>query len=134
METTSIKWKRFSLALVVGSAVSAQIMAMLHYWNGPHGLTLEVLPYTPLLALTYLLFLMPTAFIVGVPVAIVLDRTGLLRGWVVVLIGTLAGAAWAIPAIGYKPPPYDMAVFFGFGGFLASALFWLVYAGANKAN
>jgi len=78
--------------------------------------------------------MLPTAFIAGVPFAIVLSRFGWLRGWVVVLVGTLAGAAWAIPAIGYKPPPYDMAVFFGLGGFLASTLFWLVYAGANKAN
>jgi len=134
MEATSINWKRFSLAIVVGAAVSAQILAMLHYWNGPHGLTLEILPFTPLLALTYLLFMLPTAFVVGVPVAIVLSRLGWLKGWVVVFLGTITGAAWAIPAIGYKPPPYDMAVFFGLGGFLASALFWLVYAGANKAN
>lgn len=134
METTNIKWKRFSLAIVVGTAISAQILAMLHYWNGPHGLTLEVLSFTPLLALTYLLFMLPTAFFVGVPAAVMLSRLGWLKGWVVVFLGTLAGAAWAILAIGYKPPPYDMAMFFGLGGFLASALFWLVYASASKTN
>ncbi len=134
MEPTSINWKRFNLAIVLGTAASAQILAMLHYWNGPHGLTMEVLPYTPLLALTYLIFMLPTAFIVGAPFAVMLNRVGWFKGWVVVVIGTLAGASWAIPAIGYKPPPYDMAVFFGLGGFTASLLFWVVYAGANKAN
>ncbi len=124
MRTTNIKWKRFSLALIVGSTVSAQILAMLHYWNGPHGLTLEVLPYTPLLALTYLIFMLPTAFVVGVPAAVILSRYGLLKWWVVMVVGTLAGASWAIPAIGYKPPPYDMALFFGLGGYVSSALFW----------
>jgi hypothetical protein len=133
MKTTSIKWNRFILAIAIGSAVSAQILAMLHYWNGPHGLTLEVLPYTPLLALTYLLFMLPTAFIVGVPAAFFLNRQGLLKGLVVMAVGTLAGVAWAIPALGHKPPPYDMALFFGLGGFIAAALFWSVYAaGANK--
>lgn len=134
METTSIKWRRFSLAIVIGSAASAQVLAMLHYWNGPHGLTLEVLPFTPFLAMTYLMFMLPTAFVVGAPAAVFLSRLGWLNGWVVSFVGTLAGASWAIPTIGYKPPPYDMAVFFGLGGLVASALFWLVYAGANKAN
>lgn len=131
---TDIKWKRFTLAIIVGAAISAQILAMLHYWSGPHGLTLAVLPITPLLALTYLLFMLPTAFLVGAPVAVLLNRLGSLNGWVVVIVGTLAGSAWAIPMIGYKPPPYDVAVFFGFGGFLAAAIFWITYARANKEN
>ena len=128
---TDIKWNRFSFAIIVGSAVSAQILAMLHYRSGPNGLTFEALPFTALLALTYLLFMLPTAFLVGTPVAVMLRRCGWLNGWVVVLIGTLAGAAWEIPMIGYEPPPYDAAMFFGLGG---SAIFWVTYASADKAN
>ena len=108
------------------------MLAMLHYWNGPHGLSLEVLPYTPLLALTYLLFMLPTALAVGVPFVIMLNRVGWFNGFVVVAIGTIAGAAWAFPALGYKPPPYDLAMFFGLGGFIASLLFWVIYSRANK--
>jgi len=131
---SGINWKRFSVALIVGSAVSAQVLSMLHYLNGPHGLTWEVLPYTPLLALTYLMFMLPTAFLVGAPISVMLRRLGWLNGGVVVFVGTLAGAAWAIPALGYKPAPFDLAIFFGLGGLLASATFWLVYKSANKAN
>jgi len=130
---TRVNWRRFAIALTIGTAVSAQILSMLHYLNGPHGLTLQILPHTPLLALTYLMFMLPTAFLVGVPASVLLSRLGWFNGSIVMLIGFLAGAAWAIPAIGYKPPPYDLAISFGLGGFLSSALFWLIYSGANKA-
>ena len=132
MNSTKIKWKRFYFAIVICTAVSAQILAMLHYWNGSHGLSLEVLPYTPLLALTYLIFMLPTAFAVGIPFVIMLNRVGWFNGFVVITIGTIAGAAWALPALGYKPPPYDLAMFFGLGGFIASLLFWVIYSRANN--
>jgi len=132
MNSTKIKWKRFYFALVISTAAGAQILAMLHYWNGPHGLSLEILPYTPLLALTYLVFMLPTALAVGLPFAIVLKRFGWFNGFVVVAIGTFAGAAWALPALGRRPPPYDLFMFFGFGGFIASLIFWVIYSSANK--
>jgi hypothetical protein len=107
---------------------------MIHYLNGPNGLSLEVLPYTPLLGLTYLMFMLPTALIVGVPGFLLLCRRGWFNGWTVVGIGTLAGAAWALPVIGAKPPPYDLATFFGLGGFIASAVFWLVVAPSGRKS
>ncbi len=131
---TTIKWKRFVLGLIVGASVSAQILSMIHYYNGPNGLTLKTLPYTPLLALTYLIFMLPTAFLVGVPIAKILSDRGWFKGWVVITIGTLSGATWAIPTIGYKPPSYDLVAFFSLGGFVASMVFWLVYAGANNSH
>ena len=77
--------------------------------------------------------MLPTAFIVGAPTAFLLNRYGLFNAWIVMAVGTLAGVAWAIPALRYKPPPYEMALSFGLGGFIAAALFWSVYAaGANK--
>jgi hypothetical protein len=134
MATTSVKWGRFSLALVIGTAVSAQILAMWHYWNGPRGLTMEVLPATPLLASLYLVFMLPTAFLVGAPFAILLNRIGCFKGWVVLIIGALAGALWAIPSMVNERAFYDTALLFGVGGFVASLVFWVIYAGANKVN
>ena len=132
MNSTKIKWKRFYFAIVISTAVSAQILAMFHYWNGPYGLSLEVLPYTPFLALTYLMFMLPTAFAVGIPFVIALNRLGWFNGIVVVAIGTIAGVAWALPALIYKSRSYDLAMFFGLGGFIASLLFWVIYSRANK--
>jgi hypothetical protein len=120
-------------SLLLGTCVSAQVLAMLHYLNGPNGLNIDTLPYTPLLALTYLIFMLPTALIVGVPGYYLLRRSGWLNGWTVLGLGTVAGAAWAVPAIGYQPPPYDLALFFGLGGFIAAAVFWLAFVRSNSA-
>jgi hypothetical protein len=106
---------------------------MLHYQSGPNGLNLNTLPYTPLLALDYLIFMLPTAFVVGVPSYFLLKRAGWFNGWSVLSIGAASGMAWAIPVIGYKPPPYNLVLFFGLGGFIASAVFWLLFARANNS-
>jgi len=119
--------------LLVGTCVSAQILAMIHYLNGPNGLNLETLPYTPLLALTYLIFMLPTALVVGVPGYLLLRSRGCLNGWTVIGIGTVAGMAWTLPANGKQPPPYGMALFFGLGGFIASGIFWLAFVRSNSA-
>ena len=118
---------------MAGTCVSAQVLAMIHYFNGPSGLNFDTLPYTPLLALTYLIFMLPTALVVGIPGYFLLRARGWLNGWTVIGIGTLAGMAWAIPAIGKQPPPYDMALFFGLGGFIASGIFWLALVRSNNA-
>jgi len=119
--------------VLAGTCASAQVLAMIHYQIGPHGLNLDTLPYTPLLALTYLIFMLPTALVVGVPAYFMLRRLGWLNGWTVIGIGTLAGMAWALPAIGRPLFPYDTFLFFGLGGFIASAIFWWIYVRSNSA-
>ena len=119
--------------LLLGTCVGAEVLAMLHYLNGPNGLNIDTLPYTPLLALTYLIFMLPTALVVGLPGYFFLKRLNWLNGWSVIALGTVAGAAWAIPAIGSKPLPYDLALFFGLGGFISAAVSWLAFVRSNSA-
>jgi hypothetical protein len=123
--------RQLLINLAIGACVGAQALAMIHYYNGPHGLTIEVLPFTFLLALTYLIFMLPSALIIGVPVFLLLRRNGWLNGWTVIGIGTVVGAGWALPFSGYYPPPYDLALFFGLGGLISSAIFWLLERRSN---
>jgi hypothetical protein len=122
---------RLLAGFLVGSCVSAQVLAMIHYQTGPNGLNLETLPYTPLLALNYLIFMLPTALLVGVPGYLILGSRGWLNGWTVIGIGTLAGVAWALPALGMQSSSYDTALFFGLGGLIASAVFWALVRSNN---
>ncbi len=133
MVSKEIKWQRFSIALIVGSVVSSLILGVLHYWYGfPVGRIFPSLEDLPLLALAYLLIILPLAIIIGIPAVFLLNRIGWFKGSVVIIIGTLTGTACVIPSLGPQPPPYAEGLFLGFGGFLMSTLFWLIYAGANK--
>ena len=130
-----INWKRLSAALFVGAAATSMILGALHYWIGfPIGRIHPTLVHLPFHALTYLIVILSLVIIVGIPTIFILNRLGLFNRAVVLIIGTLVGTACIIPSIGPQPPPYAKALLFCFGGFLMSALFWWVYAGANKQH
>ena len=132
-KSKEINWKRLSVALFVGAAVTSMILGALHYWIGfPIGRIPIILVKLPFLALAYLIVILSLVIIVGIPTIFILSRLGLFNGAVVLIIGTLIGTACIIPSIGPQPPPYVKALLFGFGGFLMSAIFWWIYAGANK--
>ena len=133
METREIHWKRIALAITAGSLVSAIVLGVLHSWSGyPVGRFFTSFEDFPALALIYLLFVLLTAVLAGVPAIIILDRLRILKGSVIVVTGTILGAGWSIPLFGQQPPPYIEVLFFAFGGFFVSSIFWLVYAGVEK--
>lgn len=133
MNAKKINWKRCGLALIGGLFVSSIAMGFIHAWSGyPVGRFFMSLEDFPTLALMYFIIEVLTAMIVVVPTLTILNRLLWLKRSIVLIIGTLLGAGWAIPMLGPQPPPYLQALFFAFGGFLASSVFWLLYAGANK--
>jgi hypothetical protein len=131
-----ISWERFGFAVLFGSLVSAHILGSLHSWLGfPIGRIFADADDFPFLVLNYFLCISITVVFVAVPTLLILGRVNLLRrlrGLIVSIIGTMVGAAWSIPWFGPQPPPYAEALFFAFGGLLASSFFWFVYSGANK--
>ncbi len=133
--STKINWKRVGAAIIIGSAATSIILAVIHYWIGfPIGRIYPRLEYLPALSLTYLIITLVLGFIVGVPSVYVLNRLGLLNVIFVSIVGTFVGIWCVIRSIGPQPPPYAEGMFYGFGGLFMSVVFWLVYAGANKAN
>jgi hypothetical protein len=136
MEDRKIDWKRFSIALVAGTFVSSIILGFVHAWSGQPVYRRPIgFEHFPSLALMYFILEVIIVVIVALPTLVTLNRLLWLRGSIVLIIGTLlgAGAGWAIPMLGSQAPPYIIEVLFcAFGGFFAAAIFWLVYAGANK--
>ena len=133
--STKIKWKRGGTALIVGSAVTSIILAIIHYWLGyPIGRIYPVLEHLPALSLTYLIITLALGFIVGMPSIYVLNRLGLLNVILVSMVGIFVGIGCVILPIGSQPSPYAEGLFYGFGGFLMSVVFWLIYAGANQSK
>jgi len=128
-----INWKRLSVAIIVGASVTSMLLGVLQYWFGfAIGRLSPAVEKIPILALTYLIVILVLSVVIGIPAIFTLKRIGLFNEVTVLLVGVLIGAACIIPSVGPQPPPYAEALFFGFGGFAMSALFWLVYAGANK--
>ena len=133
--SNKINWKRVGAALIVGSAVTSIILVVIHYWfRLPIGRIYPGVEHFLALSLTYLIVTLVLGFIVGVPSVYFLNRLGLLNVIFVSMIGTFVGIGCVIRSIGPHPPSYAEGMFYGFGGLLMSVVFWLVYAGANKAN
>lgn len=131
--TRPVPWLRLLLCLLIGTCASAQILAMLHFPQDSGGVTLAMLDYTPLLAFTYSIFMVPTGLLIGLPGFLVLRRLNWLNAYAVIGMGTVAGSAWVLPLIGSSSPPYALAFFFALGGFLASGIFWLTFRFRNKS-
>ena len=128
-----MNWKRCILALVGGSFVSSIILGFIHAWSGyPVGRFYKSFDDFPFLALVYFMLEMITVVIVAVPTLVILNRLLWLRRSIVLIMGTLMGAGWAIPMLGQHSLPYIPALFFAFGGFLGAYIFWVLYACANK--
>ncbi|MAT39859.1 MAG: hypothetical protein CL946_09675 [Ectothiorhodospiraceae bacterium] len=128
-----MNWKRFSIALAVGTLVSAFTLAVLHAWyGGPVGKVFVGLADIPTLTLAYFIIVTMSVVFIGVPSLLILNRLRLLHGSPVLLVGAIIGAGWAIPMFSTRPSPYLEASFFAFGGFVTAAVFWLVYSVNSK--
>jgi len=114
--------KRLALGLFLGPLIASEYMAVLHYIVGRwEDFELGMLLYSPFLALTYYMFMLPIAGVFGVPAYFVFRRFGLLNGVVISSFGLLVGFLVAGVTTGGGLGAYAVL---GSGGFLSAALAW----------
>ncbi len=112
------------MGIVIGPLITSEYMAVLHYHNGrPDMSFMDYFPYTPLLALNYYFFMLPIAFLTGVPAYFALVRINYFNGISVSLYGGVVG----IIAAHFLTSGSNYAyMFFGSGGFLSAVIAWFV--------
>lgn len=125
-----VRHKGLFFGLFIGPLVSSEYMALLHYHSGRPDLSfMEYFPYSPLLALTYYMVMLPIALVVGVPGYFVLTRMGIFNGVAVSLYGAIVGFALAFVTTNNNIEAYAVM---GSGGFFSALVAWLIIK--NRSN
>lgn len=124
-------WGQIFVSLLAGATVGAEVMALLHYYMGPHELTWKIVLFSPLLGLTYLIIMLPIALAVGFSAYLALAYANLLNGVSVLTVGALAGSGVGLLVRGWK---LDVIAFMGFGGFVSSLVCWLILRSRSLDN
>ena len=114
--------KRLVLGLFLGPLIASEYMAVIHYIYGRwDDFEIGMLLYSPLLALTYYMVMLPISGAFGVPAYFVFRRLGLLNGVVISVYGLLVGCLVAAAITSRSLGAYAAL---GSGGFLSAILAW----------
>ena len=117
-------YKGLTLGLVLGPLIASEYMALLHYAVGRgDDFNVEMVLYSPLLALTYYMIMLPIAVISGTPAFLLFERFGWLNVYVVSSYGLMIGCMVAYFGTNQSGASYAAM---GSGGFLSALFAWLV--------